>query len=93
MNATFTLHLQSATQYECIDNVRCFVGEDASGHFALLANHETFLTALIFDVISQQLRERLLAEERELQSVKQSLKHMEEQMLKHLWDLQKQRAD
>lgn len=29
----FTIHLKSATQYEKIDKVISFVGEDASGQF------------------------------------------------------------
>jgi F-type H+-transporting ATPase subunit epsilon len=45
---TFTLHLQSATQYERIDGVSSFVGEDASGSFGLLARHARFMTALSF---------------------------------------------
>lgn len=132
MSATFTLQLQSATQYERIDGVRCFVGEDPSGRFALLARHEPLLTALVFglcryqvedqpwmfvalpggvlymrdnslmintrhyvshsdfELISEELSDRLLAEEQQLQSVKQSLKQMEEEMLRRLWDLRRQ---
>ncbi len=44
----FTLHLQSATQYECIDNATSFVGQDASGSFGLLAGHARFMTVLGF---------------------------------------------
>jgi len=132
VNDTFTLHLQSATQYERIEGVRSFVGEDPSGRFGILAGHEPLLTALIFglcryqvdsqpwmfvalpggvlfmrnnqlmintrhylsntdfELISEELGSRLLAEEQELHSVKKSLQQMEEQMLKRLWDLRRQ---
>src|SRR5579871_1213915 len=45
---TFTLHLQSATQYERIDDATSFVGEDASGSFGLLSGHARFMTVLDF---------------------------------------------
>jgi F-type H+-transporting ATPase subunit epsilon len=45
---TFTLHLQSATQYEQIADAASFVGEDASGSFGLLAGHARFMTVLGF---------------------------------------------
>lgn len=44
----FTLHLQSATQYERIDDTTGFVGEDASGSFGLLRGHARFMTMLGF---------------------------------------------
>jgi F-type H+-transporting ATPase subunit epsilon len=44
----FTLHLQSATQYERIDGATTFVGQDASGSFGLLAGHARFMTVLGF---------------------------------------------
>ena len=37
--------------------------------------------------ISQALQEEILAEEENLHTVKQSLHHMEEQLLKRLWDM------
>lgn len=46
----FELHLQSSTQYECIQNVVSFVGEDASGQFGLLARHANMMTCLKFDL-------------------------------------------
>jgi F-type H+-transporting ATPase subunit epsilon len=46
MNA-FTLHIQSATQYEVIERVASFVGEDASGSFGIEADHERFVTVLV----------------------------------------------
>ena len=39
--------------------------------------------------ISQQLEHRLLAEEQNLHAVKQSLQHMEEEILKHMWALRR----
>ena len=44
--AGFTLHLQDATQYERIEGVTSFVGEDASGQFGLLPGAERFMTML-----------------------------------------------
>ena len=37
--------------------------------------------------ISSNLHQKLLAEEEELHSVKHSLQHMEEEILKHMWKL------
>jgi len=37
--------------------------------------------------ISSDLQKKLLAEEEELHSVKQSLQHMEREILKHMWEL------
>jgi F-type H+-transporting ATPase subunit epsilon len=42
----FTLHLQSATQYDRIEGVESFVARDASGAFGLLARAERMMTAL-----------------------------------------------
>ncbi len=48
---TFTLHLQDARQYERIEEVVSFVGEDASGQFGLLAGHERMMTSLVFGLM------------------------------------------
>jgi len=45
---TFVAHLQSATQYERIDDAVSFVGEDASGSFGILAGHAPFMSVLVF---------------------------------------------
>jgi F-type H+-transporting ATPase subunit epsilon len=45
---TFVIHLQSATQYERVENTVSFVAADASGSFGILAGHARMLTALIF---------------------------------------------
>lgn len=45
---TCTMHLQSATQYERVDGVESFIGEDASGKFGILPGHARFMTALVF---------------------------------------------
>lgn len=42
------MHLQDAMRHERIDGVERFVGEDASGRFALWAGHEHFMTSLVF---------------------------------------------
>jgi F-type H+-transporting ATPase subunit epsilon len=47
MNA-FTLHLESATQYERIEGVSSFVGEDDSGSFGILPGHGRAITLLTF---------------------------------------------
>lgn len=44
----FVLHLQSATQYERIEAVSSFVGEDASGSFGILSGHGRMMTLLSF---------------------------------------------
>ena len=44
----FVLHLQSATQYERIEHVESFVGEDDSGSFGILAGHARMMTVLGF---------------------------------------------
>ncbi|MFO9572967.1 F0F1 ATP synthase subunit epsilon [Legionella pneumophila serogroup 1] len=44
----FTIHLKSATQYEKIDKIISFVGEDASGQFGILAHHDRMMTCLKF---------------------------------------------
>lgn len=46
--STFVLHLQSATQYERLDAVESFVGQDASGSFGILAGHTRAMTCLTF---------------------------------------------
>lgn len=45
---TFTMHLQSSTQYEKVQNIKNFVGEDSSGQFGILANHARMMTCLNF---------------------------------------------
>ena len=45
---TFIMHLQSATQYERIENVTSFVGEDDSGSFGILAGHARAMMLLRF---------------------------------------------
>ena len=44
----FTVHLQGATQYEKLENVISFVGDDASGSFGLMKGHSRFVTTLVF---------------------------------------------
>jgi len=46
--SVITVQLQSATQYEQLENVVSFVGEDASGSFGLLPGHGRFVTTLVF---------------------------------------------
>lgn len=46
--STFVLHLESATQYERIENVISFVGKDDSGSFGVLAGHARMMTLLGF---------------------------------------------
>jgi F-type H+-transporting ATPase subunit epsilon len=126
---SFPMHLQSATQYERIDNVTSFVGEDDSGSFGILAGHARAMTLLSFglarfrvgnrsweylalpgglayfidgqlyvgtrrylrgqdyDGLSVALRREIRAEEEALREVKQSMRRLEEEMLKRLWKI------
>ncbi len=45
---TFIMHLQGAAQYEHIDDVESFVGQDDSGSFGILAGHARAMTCLRF---------------------------------------------
>jgi F-type H+-transporting ATPase subunit epsilon len=45
---TFVIHLQSAIQYEQIEKVVSFVGEDDSGSFGILSGHGRMMTLLAF---------------------------------------------
>jgi len=131
--STFLLHLESATQYERIENVASFVGQDESGSFGILAGCERMMTMLTFGLarfrvagqeweflalpgalayfvdnqlhlstrrylrdkefgrITTALREELHAEEEALRATKQSVKQLEEEMLKRLWEMSRGR--
>lgn len=126
---TYVLHLESATQYERVEDVESFIGEDTSGSFGILPGHERMSTVLEFglarfrvageewqfvaapgavlrfvdselhfsarrylrghdlEIVRTALQQELLAEEEALQSVKGSLRRLEEEMLKRLWRL------
>lgn len=45
---TFVIHLQDATHHEQIDGVVSFVGQDRSGSFGILADHQRTMTMLSF---------------------------------------------
>jgi F-type H+-transporting ATPase subunit epsilon len=45
---SFILHLESGTQYERIENVVSFIGEDDSGSFGILPGHARIMTVLAF---------------------------------------------
>jgi F-type H+-transporting ATPase subunit epsilon len=45
---TFALHLFAADRTEIIEHVASFTGEDDTGSFGLLAQHDRFMTALTF---------------------------------------------
>ena len=45
---TFTMHLESTTQYERVENIISFVAEDESGRFGVLAGHARMMTLLTF---------------------------------------------
>ncbi len=128
---TFPMHLESTTQYERVENVISFIGEDDSGSFGVLPGHARMMTLLRFglarfrvlgedweylalpgalayflegelylssrhylrgkdyDGISATLQQELLVEEEHLQVIKQSLHHLEEEMFKRLWKLER----
>jgi F-type H+-transporting ATPase subunit epsilon len=44
----FAMHLQGAAQYQRIDGVLSFVGQDDSGSFGILGGHERMLTVLSY---------------------------------------------
>lgn len=54
---SFVLHLESATQYERIEGVTSFVGQDASGGFGILAGHERMMSLLTFGLARFRVRE------------------------------------
>jgi len=54
---TFAMHLQSATQYEHIEGVASFVGEDASGSFGICARHARTMTALTYGLARYRLQD------------------------------------
>lgn len=128
---TFTLHIQSATQYIPVEQVISFVGADASGSFGILAGHARMMTALNYGLaryqtrngdryylafpggilyflnnnlhissrrflcdsdyqrISTGLMQQLLTEEEALHEIKESLSHLEQEMFRRLWQMQK----
>ncbi|HBC2505942.1 TPA: F0F1 ATP synthase subunit epsilon [Legionella pneumophila] len=130
----FTIHLKSATQYEKIDKVISFVGEDASGQFGILAHHSRMMTCLKFGLawfrdenqetdylalpgavvyfidnqlhiatrhyvrhqeyqaIQRVLEEELHWEENNLLRTKESVHRLDEEMLKRLWELNRQNS-
>jgi F-type H+-transporting ATPase subunit epsilon len=80
-----------------------FRGADAAWHYVALPGGIAYFRADLLTIgtrrylldddyerISGALRERLLAEERSLQQVKRSLRTMEEEILKRLWDMGRQ---
>jgi len=125
----FTLRLQDATRSEDFDDVTGFVGEDSSGSFAILADHERFITVLILGLarfrvgesswsylalpgavvyfrdnlltvntrrylldedyhrISTALQQQLLQEEDSLHTMKSSLRRLEDEFLKRMWEM------
>ena len=54
---TFSLHVQSATQYEHIEGVTSFVGEDESGSFGIRARHARTMTALSYGLARYQVKD------------------------------------
>lgn len=57
MSKAFTLHLQSAALYECIEGVSSFVGQDASGSFGILPGRARFITVLDYGLARFRLPE------------------------------------
>jgi len=130
--SAFVLHVLSPGAEERLDGVEAFIGEDASGQFALRANHERFLSVLEpglarlrrvdgrteylaqsgavvhfngneltlacrdylrgedAGAVSHALEQRLAGEEQALQSAHERLEHLEHEMLRRLWRVQKE---
>jgi len=71
-----------AWQYLALPGALLYFAENT---LTLFCRH--FLVDSDYEQISRRLEEELLAEEEELQEVKESLKRMEEAMLKQMWEL------
>lgn len=126
---SFILYLQSSTQYEEINDIVSFIGEDSSGRFGIMANHSRMMTCLKFglswfrhednteeylavpggviyfnenklfvntrhyfrsknyEIITSAIENELIQEEENIRSVKESLHRLDEEILKHLWEL------
>lgn len=51
---TYTLHVQSATQYQCVKDIVSFVAMDESGSFGIQAHHARMITALDYGLARYQ---------------------------------------
>lgn len=131
---TFILNLQSSIQFEQLNNVVSFVGEDSSGSFGILAGHSRMMTCLKFGLswfrsetneieylalpgamlyfVDNQLfintrhylrsknyqtmvaalEHELFEEEKDIQSIKESLRRLDEEILKRLWELKRRHS-
>ncbi len=56
--SSFVMHLQSATQYERIENVVSFIGHDDSGSFGILPGHARMMTLLSFGLARFRIDDR-----------------------------------
>jgi F-type H+-transporting ATPase subunit epsilon len=130
----FSIYLQSSTQYEEINDIVSFIGEDSSGSFGIMANHGRMMTCLKFglcsfrsesnteeylafpggvlyfienklfvntrhyfrskgyEIITTALEHELIREEESIHSVKESLHRLDEEILKHLWELKRKKG-
>lgn len=130
--STFVLRMLSPRVDERVEGIEAFVGEDASGQFALRAHHERFLTVLEpglarlrladgnteylaqsgavvhfvdnelilacrdflrggdADAVSHALEQRMAGEEQALQAAHEQLEHLEREMMRRLWRMQKE---
>ena len=129
MTKSITVLLQDGTRAKQYEDVTSFVGEDKSGSFGILPDHDRLMAALTiglcrfktvqhdwlyvatagallyfhdnrlylttrhflidndYERISAALADQLLQEETRLRDQKQSLRQMEEEVLKRLWAL------
>lgn len=53
----FTLQLYDAMHSETLNDVVSFTGEDATGSFGIMANHERFMTCLVFGMARIRTRD------------------------------------
>ena len=51
---TYTLHVQSATQYQCVEDITSFVAMDESGSFGMQAHHARMITVLDYGLARYQ---------------------------------------
>lgn len=131
---SFVMYLQSSTQYEEINDILSFIGEDSSGRFGIMANHGRMMTCLKFglswfrhednteeylavpggvlyfnenklfvntrhffrnknyEIITTAIENQLIQEEENIRGVKESLHRLDEEILKHLWELERKKG-
>lgn len=55
--STFTLHLEDITRIRVVEDVVSFTGEDATGSFGIMANHDRMMTTLVYGLARYRTRD------------------------------------